>query len=148
MARYSLALCAAAVLIHENAPGGERAFIAGGEWELHTGDLGDLGSAYTLYEKINDIPRQRMPNHPLKRNASVRNSISSSRDGQEMFHLTGYLNYPGVSNAWGRVFSLNDEWRKFTLESARGRAKNGKLDAREQKLLDCLELLNTSKTNK
>lgn len=145
MARYSLALCAAAVLIHENAPGGERACITGGDWHLNTGDLGDLGSAYGLYEKINDIPSHRAPRHPLKRNAAVRNSIASTQDGKEMFHLSGYLNYPGISNAWGRVFSLNDEWRKFTLEKAQERAENGKLDVREQKLLDCLEFLNAPK---
>lgn len=130
MARYTLALCAAAVLVYENGQGGR----LGDDWSLHTGDLGELGDAYEVYQKMNGIANSRK--HPLERNASVRSSIASSADGQEMFEHVGYLNYPGISNAWGRVFSLREEWRDI-LE----RRGSDELSAREEKVLECVNFL-------
>lgn len=145
MARYSLAMCAAAVIIYENREG-ERGVVIGGDWCLSTGHLSDLGEAYGLYQSINSISiDERM--RPLRKNQAVRDSIANSKDGKEMFHISGYLNYPGISNAWGRVFELDERWRDLpidlTTDASEEGAKEGARDLspREQKLVECVRFL-------
>lgn len=139
MAKYTLALCAAAVIITDNIEG-DRNFVTGGVWTLNTGDLDILGEAYTLYEKMNERNQETSDRkHPLAKNRAVRSSIANTADGQEMFSLHGYLNFPCISNAWGRVFILDENWRD--IDAIKKRVKDGSANTREVKIVECVNAI-------
>ena len=101
---YSLARCAAIVM---NRP----EYAENVNWKFNSGHLDFLGEVYALYVEVNNVPKEKQCKSALQRNQAVRRSCKGSKDGAEYWHVSGRINYPGISNAYSDVFELKEKYR-------------------------------------
>lgn len=107
--KYSIAYCAV-IEMNEYVRRGDIS-----DWKFRSGDLDFQHSVYDRYLDMNGMQKKRR--NPLTILQQVRRSCRHSRDGRKYFNVTGFINYPGISNSWSPVFELKPEYRNLNLKN-------------------------------